>query len=706
MDIIFKSLAFPLNYINYRHSYINGDVKIRRNLNGNDRSYNYIFYVKLGDTPSLDDEDENDVDDNNITNKIVGVLRQVGLISSFQVNTTTSNEIKHEKLSEWVSEHFPNISSSSRKSYDCVMELSNNSKFVFKIVNAKITRRSNLFFYVNSDINNSIFNLSNEYKSYKLPLSNLLRNVKFFIFENFNLEDNLNIINTHQQFASNNLNNLKNGQLISITKVGTVLKNSVILTGSDIPTCPEQNITVYKVLYFSSQNDQNGPQVLSGSILVPENVSKTEILQTRNGATFQFRDNTIIWYSVVNNLNFNDTSTNDKSTLLFSGLGYIVVHADGFGLGASEGKVSGNSDFSCEVYPHVDILRAVRPILPVFSPIVSIEPLNIIYCGYSNGSIYAPSIVHHFVPGNNQKMTSVEASKFNYKRMILGGVPYISTVFFKYIQQHPQDTLVILETFGLLSWFLGHNNSGIMMSRPSAYNEIIRPIALGDELGSMNGLTLQQQLGMLVMSNTLMHPPNSTDDVYIPATTRIGDVRQLSNINNSVLYGSDLTNNHGWTNPKIRLSNFPKIPVTMVYSSGDQVVTPTVGNSENAILKKIFNIPLLDGESAYKYDGTEYLDDYMGTGKVIGIRGDPSRSVTYPGANKTLRVEATFNDKTQNAVKEIASLIKNTTENSYLRIKIEPNNSRGASIESLNFGRATHGGGCITWMESTYYTLQ
>lgn len=675
---MFTNLPYSLNYSNYRHSYIGGgDIFIKKINNKN--TYDHIFYVKLGGNLSVQ-------------------------------TMTKKNEIKYEKLSTWVSKRY---TSSSSPSYDCIVELSNNVKFIIKIVNVKVTAKSNLIFYINSTKVNSIFNMDQDNRNHFLPQTKLC-NVKFFIFEHFNLEDKLNIVNANKQFSSN----VKNGQLVSITKVGTILKNSITLPGSDIPTCPEQDITVYKILYWSSQNNQNGLQLVSGSILVPEKVSKKEILQTRNGATFQYNDESIIWYNISNGGNFDNTSIHNKSTLLFSGLGYITVHADGKGLGESQGKVVANSDYYGEVYPHVDIMRAIRSILPVFSPNISTEPLNIIYCGYSNGAIYGPSIVHHFVPGNNQKMSSTEALKFNYKRLLLGGCPCLTTEFFKTIKENPNNVRILQETNGLLVWLLGHSNSGIMMSRLSAYNGVIIPVSLGDELGNKNSLNLNQQLALLIKLNTLMHPPTNAD-VYFPADTFTSDIRQFIDINNAVLYGSEFTNNHGWTNPKIRLSNFPTIPVTMVYSAGDQIVAPTSGSNQEAIFKKISNalnpqsstdsksLTVLGDLSAYTFDGAAYLDDYMGQGKVVGIPGNDLMSITFPGANKTVTVNNELNDKSQSAVKEIASLIKNTTGNNYVRIKIKTGNCRDFDLlNSGKVGRASHGGNCITWMESTYYVLQ
>jgi hypothetical protein len=659
-----RPLSVPLIYSNYRNSCIYGDVKITKLNTNNKKKYDYKFHVKLGVNSSIE--------------------------------TMKYDEIKYEKLSEWVCKHF----SSHTQSYDCIMELSNNSKFIIKIVNAKVTSKC-ILFYVNSTKTNAIFN-ADANNSFKLPLKTLLNNVKFCIFEKFNLEDNLNIINANQQFLSNNLNNVKNGQLISITKAGTILKNSIKLPGSDIQTCPEQNITVYKVLYWSSQNEQNGPQMVSGSILVPENVSNIEILQTRHGSQHRFLDRSVIWYSIENNLDFNVTTTFNKSPLLFSGLGYIVVHADGFGFGVSEGRVSGNSDFDSEVYLHVDILRAVRTTLRLFSPKVSIEPLHIIYCGYSGGAVYAPSIVNNFVPGNNQTISLDEASKFSYTRMILGGCPCITNNFFKLIKDNPKNNLVLLEIFGLLSFIIGHSNSGIMMSRPSAYNQMCRSIQTNNLPASNNSFTQQVLFSRLLSLNTIVYPP-SLNDPYTPANNIVGDIRQIFNVDNAFLYSTEFTDMHGWTNLNMRLDMLPPIPTTMVYAASDQVVAPVVGNEQSAIFKKIFNLPLSDNESAYVYDGAEYLDDYMGEGKLLG------GPIRQPGANKIVTVNNELNDLTQSGVKQIASLIRNTTGNNYVRIKIEPQNCRDLSLQNLTFGRGSHNGNTgsvITWMESTYYALQ
>lgn len=670
---MFAKLIYPVNYNDYRHTQIYGDMIITKVDNKN--TYGYIFEVQLGENSSVQ-------------------------------TTKKNNEIKYEKLSTWASKRYPRSSSSSsspRPSYDCIIELSNDAKFIVTIVNAKVTSKC-LFFYVNSTKTNDIFN-ADANNSFKLPLKTKLNNVKFIILQKFNLEDNLNTINARHAFLSSNPTNVKNGQLISITKAGTILKNSINLPGSDIPTCPEQDITVYKVIYWSSKNEESGPQIVSGSILVPKSVSKKEIIQTRNGATFQYDDRSILWYNIVNGLDYDKVSIANKSKLLFSGLGYIVVNADGFGLGASEGKVSANSDFNGEVNPHVDMLRAVRTTLPYFNPNLLIyDPLDVVYCGYSNAAVYGLPIVYNFFPGNTQKIPSDEASKFNYTRMLLGGCPYLSSDLFKTIQNSPSNTsLISLEVFGLFSWVLAHSNSGIMMSRPAAYNGIIRPLAIGDELQRETG-NLRQQTELLLTSNTLMFPPTQSD-FYIPATNVLGDIRQLVDVNNAVLYGSEFTNTHGWTNPKIDLANLPKIPISMIYSDGDQIVCPTVGNSQSAIYKQISNIQLSGTESAFTYDGPEFLDDYMGQGKVVGVLGN---SVRFPGAEKTITVNDENNDKTQSAVQDIATLIKNTSGDNYLRIKINAINARNFNLSnnSINFGRASHGTNALTWMESTYYVLQ
>lgn len=172
---MFSSSSIQLNYNKYRHSHTSGNVNIKKIINtSNKKPYNYKFYVKLGENPFLE--------------------------------TTKNNVIKYEKLLPWVSKHFSSHNSSSLRSYefyDCIMELSNNTKFVFTIVSAKVTSKCNLIFYVNSNKMNNIFNADN---SFELPLKSTLHNVKFFIFEKFNLEDNLNIINANNRLYGKEIN--------------------------------------------------------------------------------------------------------------------------------------------------------------------------------------------------------------------------------------------------------------------------------------------------------------------------------------------------------------------------------------------------------------------------------------------------------------------------------------------------------------------
>ena len=173
---MFHSLSLSLNYGKYRHSHVYGDVKIINT--NNNPTYDYKFYVNLGENSSIE--------------------------------TMINNEIKYKKPLCWVSNYFSNNNFSLLQSYDCIIELSNNTKFVVTIVNAKVKSKSKLIFYVNSNITNNIFNVDN---SLKLPLKTRLPNVNFFIFEKFNLEDNLNIINANNRLYGKEIN--LNGGILS-----------------------------------------------------------------------------------------------------------------------------------------------------------------------------------------------------------------------------------------------------------------------------------------------------------------------------------------------------------------------------------------------------------------------------------------------------------------------------------------------------------
>ncbi len=509
--------------------------------------------------------------------------------------------------------------------------------------------------------------------------------------------DALNDSSVSKQQVLNAITNPKRGQLISMSKVGTVLKNSINRPSSDISTCPAQDVHVYKVLYWSGQTEQNGPQIVSGSLLVPANVSRTEILQTRNGATWQYNDESLPWYNIDNSVGLDKINA---ATVMMAGLGYITLHADGFGLGANEGRVSGYSDYFAEVNPHVDMLRAVRTQLPSLSSKVSVDPVKIIYFGYSNGAVFSVGIVNELVPGNSSKISADEASKFSYQRLILGSCPNAYEQFTAIsksiddsnIPLQNKPSMTSFEVSGLACWFLANMDCGKLVARPSAYNQIINPVVKGDYWGALNDPTVVQSIGKAYTLNTVTNP-SSDAEPYRTATTTISDFRQIIDVKKWLQYGQEAYNNHGWTNPNTPLDKFPQIPVTMIYSAADQVDCPAIGTDQVSVFTKI--------AQGAGFDGPATLDVYMGAGKVFvpGV-------LSYPGAGKTVTVNNTFNDKTVEGVQAIASAIKNTTGNNYLRVRIETPNIRGFNILAGQYGRGDHAGSAITWVESTYYALQ
>lgn len=508
--------------------------------------------------------------------------------------------------------------------------------------------------------------------------------------------DALNDFAVTKQQVLSAVSNPVRGQLISLILVGKIAKNSLSAKAtsygaiSDISQGPAQDVDVYKVLYWSGQTDQNGPQIVSGSLLVPVNITKSEILQTRNGATWQYADYTLPWFNLAKGL---DLKLINYETVSMAGLGYVTVHADGFGLGANEGKVVGFSDYFGEINPHVDMLRAVREKLPSVGFKGSVDPLNIIYFGYSNGAAFGVGIVNELVPGNSSKISSTEAAKFSFNRLLLGSGnnAYDELVA---TASDPTKTFVSLEVFGLACWVIASMESAQMVARPSALHQIINPLVKGDFWGASNDKTIVQTLITLLTWNasTNISNPADPDNNYTnpDPVNGVGDFRQLINLNNFKKYAYELLNNHGWTNINAPLNKFPQIPVTMIYSSADQVVAPATGANAQEVGLKIV--------TGTGFDGTATLDAYMGTGKTLG-------AVTVPGAGKPITVYSTLNDKDQASVQAIGTLIKNTTGNKYVRIRLETSNIRGFNFPA-SYGRGDHDGNSITWFESTYYALQ
>ncbi len=484
------------------------------------------------------------------------------------------------------------------------------------------------------------------------------------------------------------------GQLISINYAGTILKNSIQSDVAGITNIagPAQDVDVYQVIFYSTTADDNATVQVSGSLVVPKAVSKTTLLSNRPGATSQTNDEFVcLWQAledgVWDTLTPAQRATSFSASPILAGLGYIVIQADPFGLGINQGKAK-LLDYFPETYPMVDMLRAIRTTLPKYGFIGSIEPVNVIQYGYSNGGIYGMATINELQPGVNPNIPPAEAAQFNFIRGIFGATPSTYPIFNGYLQAYNNGggastgttgTQATLEVAGLASFYF-NNSKHTRASLRDSWATQVASIYDGDWFGT-NAVT-NAKLGGQISLNTKTYPPTSlggsNGEYTIIAACPEGffDIRQA--INFPVLQNQvyNTLNTHGWTNMYRPLNTLPAgVKISLVYSSVDQVTCPS-------------NTPA-NYAAGVGIDSCAALDPYMSTGPVyVGILG----STSYPGAGRNIVANTSSSVATAGGRSAIATSIINQTATNYLRFRIEPSGLPGFPNPTAYLVSGSHGG--------------
>lgn len=482
------------------------------------------------------------------------------------------------------------------------------------------------------------------------------------------------------------------GQLISCTLAGTITANSTVWTGAYTGASdnylatgfygPAQDVDVYKVVYYSTNSIDNAVVQVSGSMYVPQTVTKDTLLSARLGAAQQFRDEDVVVWQSFEDGEWETLTPSEQYTASFmaryAGLGYIGIVPDGFGLGVNQGRAQ-LFDYFSETYPGVDMLRAVRSILPDYGFTGDITPVNIVQIGYSAAGTYGVAIVNEFQPGVSPDILPAEAANFNFTKLMLAGVPSPYHFFNNYYRLYTYNTQptftftgtqFVFEQLGLASFYFNNTRGLTDVLRKSMYAQFCQ-INDGDWYTSTSAyLTgVNKQLSL----NTITNPPSAypgglggTDGSYTPqplCATGFVDTNQLINWSNWPALSNFALLNHGWTNFFRTTATLPtSASISSIYSSVDQVVCPA--NS---------NIQLNSGAG---FDGSAVLDSYMGTGTHYGGTINPITFqpvyTFYPGANKTINVDTTQSLANPAGQLAIANEILGQADSDYNRYRIEP----------------------------------
>ena len=477
------------------------------------------------------------------------------------------------------------------------------------------------------------------------------------------------------------------GQLISCTLAGTIDANSMVWTGAYTGASdnylatgfygPAQDVDVYKVVYYSTNSIDNAVVQVSGSMFVPQTVTKDTLISARLGAAQQFRDEDIVvWQSFEDGV-WETLTPEDKyegggaSIARYAGLGYIGIVPDGFGLGVNQGRAQ-LFDYFSETYPGVDMLRAVRSILPDYGFTASITPVNVIQNGYSAAGTYGTAIVNEFQPGVSPDISPAEAANFNFTKLMLAGVPSPYHFFNNYYRLYTYNTQptytftgtqFVFEQLGLASFYFNNTRGLSDVLRKSMYAQFAQ-INDGDWYTSteafLTGVNKQITL------NTVTYPPallGGTDGNYTPqplCPTGFVDTNQLINWNNWPALSNFALVNHGWTNFFRTTATLPTgASISNIYSTVDQVVCPANSNAQI--------------NAGAGFDGSAILDSYMGTGTFYGGAnyGQGPQYAFYPGANKTINVDTSSSLANPAGQLAIANDILGQADSDYNRYRIE-----------------------------------
>ena len=518
-------------------------------------------------------------------------------------------------------------------------------------------------------------------------------------------------------------NNWSRGQFVSSDLIYTI--PAYCWTGA-VPSLvgPSQPVSVYKVVYYSSDSTTSSVQRVSATVYVPQTVSKTGSivlnirgLQPGNNVAavgWETYSNTTLQAALTAaSLNLGPFSTGPKPNpsnpadatygVIFpstyaieaagtGSAGYIVCDADGFGLGVSQNDCVFN--YMSQINPHVDLLRCLRNMYT--SGISSQKALfgNAVYngsafpvtvSGYSLGGIAAPGVVNEFSAGVSATIPATEASSFTFKRILCGAVSEGQTQS-SLISNTQIGNFIINPTLLFLYSQIGANQpTHSIYAQPEAlatywtfWTDVDQKANVTQDITNMVQLLLYSQE---------VAPPTATYQYTPVFPTFIGgqfgitgaDIRQLYRPEYTGASGRILKNLHGWTNPSRPLYTLPSCGVAHIYSTLDETICPY---GPTGGVGGLYSPPITQ-QAGYNFDSAAVLDKYMTVGDVGTL-------YNFTGAGKTKSVtEVSFaSDATAGIATSAAAIYAATvspTSNNYLRIPVNLNNA-------LTLSLADHGG--------------
>ena len=496
------------------------------------------------------------------------------------------------------------------------------------------------------------------------------------------------------------------GDVNSIKFIKTIVPGDV--TGS----FPQYNgqlqpVSVYCITYYSSNPSNNSSvELVSGSMFVPQTITKSAIVENLRGASIATDDyNVSSWLIVQGTTWVNSTPaqrasfTRTNGLISVASLGYVVIAADGFGIGVSLNKTDLFSNYFSNVNPSVDMIRAFKKYLEYtkstgsnqFQNKFNSSNLNIIHTGYSLGALAGPGVINELKPGVSQSIPLDEASQFNSIKGIYSVAPESKAAFdYYYTNRNTAATRFISPTLVNLTLQVAASNYNVYQGATVGCKSNIIPSFLEDLnrtqsetlFGSTNFTGLFSKIFYDYTTNAVEYATAGVQSPTIIGGLPFVDWRQLYSDDAMRLLGNIISNSVPWTSKMRNLRDLSNTPIAHIYGHADELV-----------------FPLGPGV----LDTATNLDQYNMGADQVGPNGPDGNPLwVFRGANKVCsKVNVTGGDiltnPTTGTEAQMINQIATMSNNQFINFKVT-STAYGASLSS-------HSGFSVVYQAYLYLVL-
>ena len=496
------------------------------------------------------------------------------------------------------------------------------------------------------------------------------------------------------------------GDIASIKFIKTIVPGDISGT-FPVFMGQSQPVNIYQITYYSSNpSNSNSVELVSGTVFIPQTISKSTIVDNLRGASIGTDDYGVCSWLIVQGTTWVSSTPSQRSSfsrtsslISVASLGYVVVAPDGFGLGVSLNKTNLFSDYFSNVNPSVDILRAFKKYLEYtkstgsnqFQGKFNATTLNVIHTGYSLGGLASPGVINEFKAGVSQSIPSDEAALFNSVKGIYGSALESKASFdYFYTNRATAATRFLNPTVVFLTLQVASSNYNVYQGTTIGCRSNIIPSFLED-LNRTQSETLFGTTNFTGLFSKIFYDYTTNAVEYatagIQAPTIIGglpfvDWKQLYSEDGIRLLGNILSSSIPWTSKMRNLRDLSNTPIANIYGHADELVNP-------------LGPGVLD--IATNLDQSNMGPDQVGT---LGPDGNPLW--VFRGANKVCsKVNVTGGDiltnPTSGTEAQMINQIATMANNQFINFKVT-STAYGASL-------STHSGFSVVYQAYLYLVL-